>query len=230
MSSKGILKIDWATHNAARYACEHWHYSKCVPKSKLVKIGAWENGKFIGVVIFGVGATSQLVKQYGLKMEQGCELVRIALTTHQSPVTRIVSLAIKFLKKSNPGLRLIVSFADPEQGHHGGIYQGGNWIFSGSSVASDEYIFMGKRWQGRSFRNRYKGMEKDPRVEVIKGSSKYRYLMPLDDDIRKRVKSLAKDYPKRAGSTDIGVSEDHSEGDGENPIPALQSSSQGDSP
>ena len=30
MSSKPVLRIDWATHEAARYACEKWHYSRCV--------------------------------------------------------------------------------------------------------------------------------------------------------------------------------------------------------
>jgi hypothetical protein len=221
MSSKPVLRIDWATHDAAKYACENWHYSKCIPKSKLVKIGVWENDKFIGVVIFGVGATSSLVKRYGLKMEQGCELVRIALSKHQSTVTRIVSIAIKFLRKSNPGLRLIVSFADPQQGHHGGVYQGGNWIFSGCSQASDEYIFLGKRWQGRSFRNSYKGMERDPRVTIVKGSTKYRYLMPLDDDMKRKVLSLSKPYPKRIKQSIVAAGDQPAEG-GEIPTDALQ--------
>ncbi len=216
------LNIDWATHDASKYACENWHYSKCIPKSKLVKIGVWENNKFIGVVIFGVGATSSLVQQYGLKMEQGCELVRIALTKHITPMTRIISISIKFLKKQNPGLKLIVSFADPEQGHHGGIYQGGGWIFSGYSQASDEYVYLGKRWQGRSFRNKYKGMEKDPRVKIVKGSSKIRYLMPLDDDTRKAILVLSKPYPKRVKSRDNAASGVQPEEGGAIPTLALQ--------
>src|SRR5665213_1409600 len=89
------LKIDWATHEAAKFACENFHYSRCTPKSKLVKIGVWEDAEFIGVVIFGAGATSSLVQKYGLKMEEGCELVRIALTRHKAPVTRIVRIALK---------------------------------------------------------------------------------------------------------------------------------------
>lgn len=223
MPEKSILKIDWATHEAAKYACEKWHYSKCIPKSKLVKIGVWENSIFIGAIIFGVGATSTLVKQYGLNMEQGCELVRIALAKHKTPVSRIVSIALKFLKKSNPALKLVVSFADPEQGHHGGVYQAGGWIYSGNSQASDEYIFLGKRWQGRSFRNKYKGMEKDPRVQVVKGSSKLRYLMPLDDEIKKRILPLSKPYPKRASSVESGTTSFQEVGGGESPTDALHS-------
>lgn len=196
--TKADLRIDWATHEAAKYACENWHYSGCIPKSKIAKIGVWEGSAFIGVVLFGVGATSDLVKRYGLVQNQGCELVRVALRQHNTPVSRIVSIALKFLRNTFPGLRLVVSFADPEQGHHGGIYQAGNWIFAGNSQASDEYIYKGKRWQGRSFRNSHKGMEKHPDVQIVKGSSKHRYLMPLDDEMRKRILPLAKPYPKRA--------------------------------
>lgn len=192
------LRLDWCSHEAAKYACEKWHYSRCIPKSKIVKIGVWENGKFIGVVLFGVGATADLVKRYGLKSTEGCELVRVALTTHQSPVSQIVSIAIKMLKKQSPGLRLIVSFADPEHGHRGGIYQAMNWIFDGLSAASDEYIYRGKRWQGRSFRNSHKGMEHHPDVQIVKGSRKYRYLYPLDAAMRRLIEPLAKPYPKRA--------------------------------
>jgi hypothetical protein len=195
---KPTLKLDWVGHDAAKYACENWHYSGCVPKSKLVKIGVWENEIFKGVIIYGVGATSDLVKRYGLKKNEGCELVRIALRDHFFPVSKMLAISIKMIKRNFKNIRLIVSFADPEQGHHGGIYQATNWIFSGYSQASDEYIYKGKRWQGRSFRNKYKGMEKHKDVKIVKGSSKIRYLMPLDNDIKKVcMNHSAGKYPKR---------------------------------
>jgi hypothetical protein len=58
---KADLRIDWATHEAAKYACVNWHYSKRVPCQlvKVVKIGVWEKGKFVGVALFllGVGTS-----------------------------------------------------------------------------------------------------------------------------------------------------------------------------
>jgi hypothetical protein len=196
--SKADLRIDWATHEAAKYACEKWHYSGCIPKSKLAKLGVWEKAVFKGVIIYGVGATADLVKSYGLKQNEGCELVRIALRAHEAPVSRIMAISLKMLKASFPNLRLVVSFADPEQGHHGGVYQAANWVLAGMTQASDEYIYKGKRWQGRSFRNSHRGMERHPDVTVVKGSRKYRYLMPLDAEMRERIAPLAKPYPKRA--------------------------------
>lgn len=199
------LRLDWCSHQAAKYAVEHWHYSKCMPKSKLAKIGVWEQGIFIGAIIFGVGATSDLVKSYGLEKTQGCELVRVALSKHITPVSRILAISLKMLKRDMPGLRLVVSFADPEHGHAGGIYQAGGWIFSGISQSSQEYIINGKRWHGRALRHekpahlttKQAAEILDPNYEIIEGSSKYRYLMPLDAEMRKQIEPLRKPYPKR---------------------------------
>lgn len=200
-----MLRLDWCSHEAASYACEHWHYAEVIPKSKLAKIGVWEDEQFRGAVVFGVGATSDLVKRYGLRMEQGCELVRIALRSHCTPVSRIVAIALKILVKTYPGLRLVVSFSDPAYGHHGGIYQGGGWIYTGQSPSTDEYLYRGKRWHGRAFRHLYRGLEHHPDVHIVKGSAKHRYLMPLDDEIRVRIAHLAKPYPKRVRSAENGT-------------------------
>ena len=91
---KPTLKIDWATHEAAKYACEKWHYSRSVPVPPLVKIGVWENEKFVGVVIFSRGATPSLLRPFGLKQTEGCELTRIALTKHVTPVSRSRMLTV----------------------------------------------------------------------------------------------------------------------------------------
>lgn len=190
---KADLRIDWATHEAAKYACVNWHYSGCLPAGKLVKVGAWENGKFIGVVLFGRGASPTLGKKFKLGQDQCVELVRIALTKHDTPVSRIASLAMKFLGRSNPKLRLVVSFADPDKGHHGGIYQAGNWIFCGDSPSTTELFVKGRwvHWRGGF----YEKTEATPRRTM---PGKHRYLMPLDADMRARILPLAKPYPKRA--------------------------------
>jgi len=204
---KADLRIDWATHAAAKYAVETWHYSQVLPVPPLVKIGAWEAGKFIGVVIFSRGANNNLLKPFGLTATEGCELTRVALTRHDAPVSRVVRLAMQFLKRNSPELRLIVSFADPSEGHHGGIYQAGNWIYTGRQPSTTEYIAPdGKRWHARMVKKqgwttvqgkRRKTLTPDQCTPVEK-PGKHRYLMPLDADMRARILPLAKPYPKRA--------------------------------
>lgn len=230
MSSKPVLRLDWCSYEAAKYAVEHWHYSRRMPKSKLAKIGVWEDEIFIGCIIFGVGATAELVKQYKLMPTQGCELVRVALNRHQIPVSRIVAIAMRMLKQNMPGLRLVVSFADPEQGHVGGIYQAGGWLYAGRSIASEEYIVNGKRWHGRALRHekpahlttKQAAAAIDPNFVVVMGSTKYRYLYPLDDAMRSQIAPLAKPYPKRAGSIAVDAPAVHAGEGGSTPTPALQ--------
>lgn len=194
---KPQLRVDWATHEAAKYACENWHYTGKIPVSKLVKIGAWEDGKFIGIVIFGMGASAQLHKQFGVSNFEVCDLVRVAMIDgHKTACSKIIAIALKFLKKSNPKLRVCVSFADPNQGHHGGIYQAGNWIYTGKSSPTDEYFYNGD-W--RHVTDVYKRLPSEMirKLPKRKKPGKYRYVMPFDTEMREKILPLAKPYPKR---------------------------------
>lgn len=225
------LRLDWATHEAAKFACENWHYSKCLPVGKLVKVGVWERDKFIGVVVFGRGAAPKLASSFGLKITEVAELVRIALTKHETPVTRIVSIAIKKLKKSFNGIRLIVSFADPSQDHHGGIYQGGNWVYYGISGTTGGFEYLvGNKWItcrsiGARFGTRVTSeVEKRLRFsDKRKAPRKHRYAMGLDSETHKTILRLSKPYPKRAVSKDnVAVTFQVTEG-GAIPTTALHS-------
>lgn len=212
MSSIPDLRIDWATAEAARYACLNWHYSKSVPKGKVVRCGVWESGKFIGVVMFGGGATPEIGSPYGLNQTEICELTRVALTSHRTPVSRIMSISLRFLKQQSPGLRLVVSFADAGQGHHGGIYQATNWIYSGGTETHG-YLVNGESVHPRSMHHRYgKGGQSigwlranvDPKAERIVAGFKHKYLMPLDAEMRDKIEQLRKPYPKRAKEQEPG--------------------------
>jgi hypothetical protein len=221
--SKADLKIDWATHQAAKYACVNWHYSKCLPSSlqKRVAVGAWENGNFVGVVVFGHGANPQIGSPYELTINECVELTRIALkTNHASPVSRIVRLALQFIKKSQPGLRLIVSYADQAQGHHGGVYQAGNWIYVGSMKGVPSLLYKGKIWHSKALRTSFPNLKhSDPSVMKVRSGDKHKYLMPLDAEIRSRILPLSKPYPKRAKDQAL---DDQSSLGGETPTCTLQ--------
>lgn len=203
------LVIDWATHEAARYACTHWHYSKSVPVGKMVKVGAWEDGKFIGVVLFSRGANKSIGSPYGLTQFECCELTRVALNKHKTFVSKILAEAIRFLKRKCPQMRLIISYADITQGHHGGIYQATNWIYEGRTEKARYFIVNGKKTHLKSLHakyNKYKGFTQslewlrkyvDPEATEIYDDGKHKYLFPLEKEMRKQVEKLRKPYPKR---------------------------------
>ena len=200
-----MLKLDWCNRRAAKYAVEHWHYSQKMPSGKLTCIGVWEDDSFIGAVMFGRGANNHIGTRYGLKQTEVCELVRIALREHTTPVSRIVSIAIKILRKQSPGLKLIVSYADPVQGHKGGIYQAGNWTYAGISTPQAELIVDGKKMHKRSAGAKW-GTASPERLRKITGKQvlydavrwKHTYLMPLTNDVLQKILKLSKPYPKRA--------------------------------
>ena len=224
MSSRPELRLDWCSHEAAKYACEKWHYSRRLPMPPIVHVGIWENKEFVGCVLFSRGANYQLASPYGLKMMEVAELVRVAMRKHSTPVSRIIAIAMKFLRKNSPGIRLIVSFADPTEGHHGGIYQAGGWLYAGTTAPGRQYWQDG-RWK-HSREVEYGGFgqggsKKRDGLTKRTTPGKRRYLMPLDDEMRRRIEPLRKPYPKRVGSADSGTPGIQSGGGGANPTPTL---------
>jgi hypothetical protein len=177
-----------------------------MPIGKLVKIGVWEGGKFIGVVVFGRGACPHLHKKHKLRTTEVCELTRVALDTHKTPVSRIISIAMRMLKKKIGSIRLIVSFADTDQGHYGGIYQAGNWVYTGMTSPKNYYINTdGKKVQDRhvtssGYATAFGGFKKcyaKAQCITVSARGKHRYLMPLDSAMRDQIEPLRKPYPKR---------------------------------
>ena len=200
------VKIDWASHKAAKFACQNWHYSKSIPAGKLVKVGVWEQEKYVGVVIFARGANKSMLSPFGLSQDQGCELARIALRSHETPVSKIVAISLKMLRKKFPSLQLVVSYADCDQSHHGGIYQAGNWIYDGRHNAGtrDGFIINGRKTHNKTVHSR--GVRQtlsdvrsklDPNAQEFITTGKHRYLMPLNKEIKKKLESRSQPYPKR---------------------------------
>lgn len=193
--------------DAARYAVMHWHYSRAMPAGKLAKVGLWESSEFMGAVLFGRGAAPALVTRYGLDQTEGVELVRVALRDdHATTTTRVVAAALRHLKATNPGLRLVVSFADAGQGHVGTIYQAGNWLYLGAMEHS-WYRVHGRLVHPKTLHSTY-GIggqsipwlhaNVDPNAERVAMPRKHRYAMPLDRAMRRRLSPLAQAYPDAA--------------------------------
>lgn len=188
---------------AARHAVEHWHYSRKMPMPPFVCYGAWESDRYVGAVIFARGANLNLYSPYGLDQTQGAELVRVALRDHEAPVSQVVMAAIKRLRASSPGLRLLVSFADPSHGHHGGIYQAMGWVYAGRSSPEKAYRDKaGRVFHSRVVRGGYqfgRPSASPKNVEPIQIPGKHRYLLPLDRAMRRKIAKMAHAYPQACG-------------------------------
>jgi len=201
------LHLDFCSHEAAKHAVHRWHYSRRMPKSKLVRIGVWEDEKFSGAIIYGLGANRHLARPFGLATTECCELVRVALAPgREHPTSQCVAVSLKLLKRQSPGLRLVVSFADLGQGHLGTLYQAGGWLYLGTSEQS-YFRIHGRVVHPRTVYDRYgPGGQSigwlrgnvDPRAERVEQASKLRYVMPLDRAMRRQLAPQALPYPKSA--------------------------------
>lgn len=199
------LRVDWCTYDAAAYACRTWHYSRAVPMPPMQHLGVWEGGRFIGAIVFAKGASPTLGCPFGATRAETAELVRVALRQHESPVSRMMRFAIKLLRVASPGLRLLVSYADPEQGHHGGIYQASGWVYTGASGSAVVYDMPdGTMKHGRDFRGASFGRQ----IAIPKGAvprrtePKHRYALGLDPAMRDVVRSMEQPRPRCAPSID----------------------------
>jgi hypothetical protein len=200
------LRLDWCSHAAAKWACEHWHYSRSMSTGPYVRVGVWEDERYIGCVLFSRGATPHLGKPYGLAMTEVAELTRVALTNHKARVSRIVAIALRMLKQNSPKLRLCVSFADPHHNHIGVIYQAGGWIYTGTSAAAEFFQdTSGRVWHPRqvsatglkTYYGKLHRVARHDDCEKVARPGKHRYLMPLDPAMRAQLQPLAKPYPRR---------------------------------
>ncbi len=228
----GDLRLDYCNNKAAKHAVMRWHYSRAMPAFKLVRIGVWESGRFVGVILYGVGANRHIARPFGLKDIEVCELVRVALAPgRKHPTSRCVAISLRMLKRQSPGLKLVVSYADAGQGHRGVIYQATGWFYIGA--ATQPYLRVkGRVIHPRTLYDRYgRGGQSvewlrkhvDPRAERVTMPSKLKYIYVLDPALKPQIEAISKPYLKSLASIDSDVPGDQPGKGGASPTAGLQS-------
>lgn len=125
------------------------------------------------------------------------ELARLWAADGHGPValTKAVAAILKQFRRDVPECRALVSFADPGQDHHGGIYQAASWLYTGQSSESRAYLLPdGTPVSRRAFHSGSK-MTKIT-LPMVKRAGKLRYVKPLDKYARKDIKLPLLPYPK----------------------------------
>jgi len=175
-----------------------------MPVGRAQNYGVWESGRFVGAVLYGRGASPHLAPHLGLDRFEVCELTRVALREHEHPVSQIVSRTLPQLRLSSPRLRVVVSFADPLYGHHGGIYQALNWLYLGTSAPAHAYrdgkgrLHHSRVVTGSGVVRQFGKATRVPRpseLERVELPGKHRYALPLDRALRRRLVRSSLPYP-----------------------------------
>ena len=206
-----MIELRKATPKAIRYACTHFHYAKSVPA---VQYGynVYQDGEWCGVILFGPGATINIATMFGLVQGEVLELVRVALNGKQSATSECVGMALRNLHKDAPHVKIVVSYADQNQGHFGTIYQATNWLYLGDtstwtrSRKEDYFIVNGKKIHPKTVHS--KGWKQsvqwlqeniDPEAQGVVGKPKFKYIFCFNKRLRKEWQAKALPYPKKGG-------------------------------
>lgn len=201
--TKNTLNIGFCDNKTAKKACSMYHYTKKKPQEPSIKFSVFENNKFIGVVIFSRGSNNNLAKSFNLEQTEICELTRVALCSHKVEVSRILKICLIKIKKMFPSLKIVVSYADTNQNHKGGIYQAGNWLYIGKTAKDKKYIYKGKTYHSRSVSKSgilkmfgsYQRVPKHKDCKEIELKPKHKYIYPLTKKTREKYSKISKKYP-----------------------------------
>lgn len=191
-------------------------------------------GLFFGPYVAGVTAVAVgngtagafTAQQYGLDRRELATLTRGACVSWAPPGSnsKLVSWTVRLLRELEPGVKLLVAYADSEAGEIGTIYQAAGWAYIGPGAKVIEWISpSGRVWNTRAMgptsHNGGKvvargwsptaGPDRTKKTEIAlleagwrkqKSNPKHRYAMVVDRDdaeLSRRIAAMALPYPKR---------------------------------
>ena len=161
------------------------HYAQKIPGNTQYVFGLFikKSKKMIGCCTFGFSAGVGVQHDSKYKI---IELTRIALIENEK---NLVSWWISKCFVLLPKPLLLISYADPNHGHTGCIYQALNWIYTGESASITDYLINSKIEHNLVF-NRYfrNNPERLKNTEIVKFKQlpKYRYFYPLGTKAQKK--------------------------------------------
>lgn len=199
------MRLTIANAKAIRYACLKFHYAKSVPSVQYGFNIYNDNNEWCGVICYGSGATPNLGKPFGLAQGEILELVRVALNGKQKTTSECLASSLRMLKKINPVVKIIVSYADVDQNHSGIIYQATNWIYLGkeNEGTRSAFIIKGKKIHPRTvatygIKQSIEQVRKhiDPNAKEFYTKGKHKYIFVFDKKLRKKWIAKSKPYSK----------------------------------
>lgn len=148
------------------------------------------------VVVFSIPANKNLGSYLFAGHVEIRELARLwAPNGHRDNLlTEAIAAASKSLRAA-VGCEAIVSFADPNHGHHGGIYQAASWVYTGQSEETRVYRTPdGRTLSRRSFHSGSTSITPD--ITPVRMQGKHRYVRCLTRTSRRLLCRESLPYPK----------------------------------
>jgi hypothetical protein len=165
------LIINICELNEIRDFIETHHYSHNINGVKVTYCFKVEyEGKLVGAVLFGAMSTTAW-KKFSTKEKDVLELRRLVLLDEagKNCESRVIGFCLRYIRKNDKSIKVVVSYADPNHGHSGIIYKASNFEYLGKSSPDKGYVDKetGKVYHSRALRTKYKGKYK-PFVEKLR--------------------------------------------------------------
>lgn len=151
--------VELVSRKEVRDFIEKHHYSHSINGVMASYcFGLYDNLEMVGAMLFGKLGMANTWKKYGSKEEDVLELRRLVCIddTPKNTESYFIGKCLRWLKQ-NTEVKTIVSYADPNYGHQGVIYQATNFKNVGNTAKGKVIIWDGKKYHDKAIRTMYKG-------------------------------------------------------------------------
>jgi hypothetical protein len=197
VESDGAIVLVGLERQAAATTIREQHYTASVPsgKSVYVRFGP-------AIVIWSIPANKNIGRFLFGQDAKVWELSRLwAPDGHErNLLTRAISAAVHVINQLERPVAL-VSYADPNAGHHGGVYRAASWLYHGQSAESRAYRdSCGRIVARRKFHSGNRGLRK-AEIEArgfieLKLPGKHRFVRVLSKRAKRELKLRGGCVPK----------------------------------
>jgi hypothetical protein len=161
-------------HQIAKPFIEHWHYEHKVPTGRNLFFGCYVDNSLFAVANYGKGAAmarefsvaafiAKTFPELGLSPDDELwhlqRLCRVGEKDEKGPIPLTQFLAFCHRELRKKGVRAVISYSDPANSHHGGIYRAANFRYLGQTAA--EWHVIDKQGIIRHRRVAYKFMQRE---------------------------------------------------------------------
>lgn len=97
------------------------------------------NEKLIGCITYGHPVSNRTIDSIveGLPLDSVLELTRLVILDNygKNIESLVIGMSFDWIRKNDTAVKVLVSYADPEQAHTGGIYRATNWYYQGCGLS-----------------------------------------------------------------------------------------------
>ena len=205
LSASHQISLTVIPPRVAKEAIARHHYLGTMPAGTQLALGVMSCKRLMGALTFGVGAMNGHLMVKGAKSDDSLTLTRLWLAEEmpRNSASRVLGMATRSLRR-HTDVKFLFTYADPEHGHIGVIYQANNWTYVGTSEPSPLYdlgdgVPRHSRTVGLTLGTRSLRLleGKGIRVQSVPQHPKHRYMYFLDRRWRSRLLVPEMPYPRK---------------------------------